>query len=258
MNWIKKIVILEDEELNAERIQRLLLELRPTFEIAAVLPSVKKTLAWFAEHKEPDLLIMDIQLNDGLSFEVFTKLTIACPVIFTTAYDEYAVQAFKYNSLDYLLKPVDKNDLLAAIQKFEANNLPALELQQQQQLMEQLLTYMQPKTYRSRFLLPYRDGFKKVNVVDIAFFSTQTNVTFANLFSGEKVIVSQTLELLEQELDPAVFFRANRQYIVHVNAITKIHNYFHGKLKLDVVGYKNEEIVVSKAKATTLKKWLDF
>lgn len=255
MNRIKKILILEDEKLNSDRIQRLMLEIRPNTEIAAVLTSVKKTVDWLAGNESPDLILMDIQLADGVSFDVFNLADVKCPVIFTTAYDEYAVKAFKYNSIDYLLKPIEKDQLEAAIIKFE-NSLQRS--YQQSPLIEELLAQIRPKEYRSRFFLPYRDGYRKINMEDIAFFYSHMNISYANLFNGEQVVVPQTLETLEQELEPKNFFRVNRQYIVHVNSIEEVHNFFNGKLKLKVKNCKDDEVLVSRTKAPLFKTWLDY
>ena len=251
---IRKILILEDEKLNAERIQRLMRKIRPQIEIVNVLPSVKKTVDWLADNYNPDLIIMDIQLADGLSFEIFNLTDVKCPVIFTTAYDEYAVKAFKYNSVDYLLKPIEKDELEAAILKFENT---VQQPYQQYALIEGLLNHIQPKVYRARFLLPYRDGYRKIQVEDIAFFYAHMNVSFANLMNGERVVVPQTLETLEQELDPRFFFRANRQYIIHVNSIEKVYNFFNGKLKLHIKD-STDEVIVSRTKAPLFKSWLDY
>jgi len=255
MNTIKKILILEDEKLNSERIKRLILKIRPDAEIIDVLPSVKKAVSWLSENQCPDLIMMDIQLADGLCFEIFNLASVTCPVIFTTAYDEYAIKAFKYNSVDYLLKPIEKNELEAAIIKFE-NSVQYSTSQQPK--IEELLAYIQPKEYRQRFLIPYRDGYRKINTEDVAYFYSNMNINYAKLFNGEEVTVSQTLETLEQELDPKNFFRANRQYIIHVNSIENVHNFFNGKLKLKIKQNKDEDIVVSRTKASSFKLWLDY
>ncbi|NQX40720.1 DNA-binding response regulator, LytR/AlgR family [Pedobacter steynii] len=255
MNGIKKILILEDEQLNSDRIQRLMLKIRPDIEIAGVLPSVKKTVDWFDKNEAPDLILMDIQLADGLSFNVFDLADVKCPVIFTTAYDEYAVKAFKYNSIDYLLKPIEEVELETAMIKFE-NSLQ--KSYQQSPLIEELIRHMQPKEYRTRFFLPYRDSYRKINVEDIAFFYAHLNVTYASLMNGEQIVVPQTMEILEKELEPKNFFRANRQYILHVNTIEKVHNFFNGKLKLKLKNQEEEEVIVSRAKAPLFKIWLDY
>lgn len=252
---IKKILILEDEQLNAERLQRLILKIRPNTEILAVLTSIQKTVNWLSENECPDLILMDIRLTDGLSFEIFNLTEVECPVIFTTAYDEYAVQAFKYNSIDYLLKPIEEQQLEAALIKFENSSQYPY---QQAPLIEELLTQLKVKTYRTRFFLPYRDAYRKINIEDIAFFHSHINISYAHLFNGERIAIPQTLEILTQELDPKNFFRVNRQYILHVNAIEEVHNYFNGKLKLKVKDCTDEAIIVSRTKATLLKTWLDY
>jgi len=167
MSALRNILILEDEKLNSERLLRLLSQIRPDVKIVGIMSSVAKASDWLSENECPDLILMDVQLADGLSFEVFNRVEVKCPVIFTTAYDEYAVKAFKYNSVDYLLKPIDKDELEAALVKFEQS---AQTPQLPQALMEGLLAKMQPKEYRTRFLLPYRDAYRKINVEDIAFF----------------------------------------------------------------------------------------
>ncbi len=255
MKAIKKILIIEDEEANADRLQRFLLKIRPTMEVLDVLDSVKKSIAWLSENEAPDLIIMDIRLADGLCFEIFQQAEVKSPVIFTTAYDEYAIKAFKYNSIDYLLKPVDKDELEAAINKFEQLSTQSVD---QQLLIENLLATIQPKAYRTRFLIPYRDSYQRINVGDIAFFYSQVGINYATLFNGETVIIPQTLETLEQQLDPAVFFRANRQYIVHIDSIEKVHNYFNSKLKLEIKNCTDPDVIVSRTKAPLFKAWLDY
>jgi len=255
MKAIKKILIIEDEEANADRLQRFLLKIRPAMEVLDVLDSVKKSIAWLSENESPDLIIMDIRLADGLCFEIFQQADVKSPVIFTTAYDEYAIKAFKYNSIDYLLKPVDKDELEAAINKFEQLSTQSFD---QQLLIEHLLTAMQPKAFRTRFLIPYRDGYQRINAGDVAFFYSQVGINYAHLFNGETVIIPQTLETLEQQLDPAVFFRANRQYIVHINSIEKVHNYFNSKLKLEIKNCTDPDVIVSRTKAPLFKAWLDY
>lgn len=247
---VKKIVIIEDEKLNSDRLKRLLLELRPDTEIRAILDSVKGTINWFSQHPAPDLVMMDVRLADGISFEIFNQVKIDCPVIFTTAYDEYAVKAFKYNSIDYLLKPIEKEELEHALIKFESQVLnPSI---------ENLLSYIQPKEYRTRFLLPYRDSYKTVMISEIAFFYSELNITYAKLYNGEKEVIAQTLENLELQLSPKEFFRVNRKYIVHLNAIQKVHNYFNGKLKIDLKNNPQEEVLISREKKSLFKTWMDY
>ncbi|RBQ06666.1 LytR/AlgR family response regulator transcription factor [Pedobacter miscanthi] len=254
MNVIKKILILEDEKPNAERIQRLVLEVRPNAQIVGIIPGVEKAVNWLSKNDSPDLILMDIKLADGLSFEIFKLTEVKCPVIFTTAYDEYAVKAFKYNSIDYLLKPVEKDELEAALTKYESVTQQVIS---SQVLLESVLAQLQPKEYRRRFLLSYRDTYKRINVADIAFFYSNLNISYANLYSGEQMAVPQTMEILEQELEPKSFFRINRQYIVHIDSIEQVHNFFNGKLRLKIKNCDDPDIIVSRTKAPMLKIWLD-
>lgn len=252
---VKKIVLIEDEKPNSDRLKRLLVELRPQVEIVALLDSVKSAVAWFAQNDLPDLVMMDVRLADGISFEIFNHSKIDCPVVFTTAYDEYAVKAFKYNSIDYLLKPIEKEELEHALLKFEAQLQPA---QVSNATLDHLLNALHPKEYRTRFLLPYRDSYKSIQMSEVAFFFSELNLTYAKLYSGEKELIPQTLEKLETQLDPHVFFRANRKYIIHLNAIGKVHNYFNGKLKIELKNNPEEEVLISREKNPLFKLWLDY
>jgi len=254
MNNIKKIVIIEDEEANAQRLQRIILDIRPSYKIVEVLSSIKKSVEWLSNNEPPDLLFMDIRISDGVSFEIFNLIEVQCPVVFTTAYDEYAVKAFKYNSVDYLLKPVEKEELENAILKFEGQKNSNVT---QNTLMKNLMDFIDKKEYRARFLVPYRDGFKQINVDSIAYFFSELGSTYAISYDFEKNLIPQTLETLEEQLDPKQFFRANRQYIIHINSNNQVHNYFNSKLKLDLKNSK-EEVFVSRLKANAFKEWLDY
>lgn len=250
---ISSIVIIEDEKPNADRLQRLIRTIKPEAKVVAVLDSIADSVEWIATNVQPDIIMLDVRLSDGVSFEIFEKVKVECPVIFTTAYDEYAVRAFKHNSVDYLLKPVEQEELHAAFEKLES-----LSVKNEQVSLEGLLHFLQPKEYRSRFLLSYRDGYKSVLVSDVVYFYSELKITRAKLDSGLEEIIPQTMEELEQQLDPKSFFRANRQFIVHIDAIQQIHNYFHGKLKLAMRNNPEVEIIVSREKAHALKAWLNF
>lgn len=248
---ISSVVIIEDEKPNADRLKRLIKTIRPQAEVLAVIDSITESVEWLSSHDHPDVIMMDVRLADGLSFDIFSATKVNCPVIFTTAYDEYAVRAFKYNSIDYLLKPVEQDELQAAFEKLEAGKPNPVPL-------EGLLDFLQPKEYRNRFLLPYRDGYRSLLVSDIAYFYSELKITRARLYNGAEEIVPQTMEELEQQLSPKTFFRANRQFIVHIDAIEHVHNYFNGKLKLDIKNAPETEVIVSREKANLLKNWLDF
>ena len=251
---IQKVLIIEDEKPNADRLERLIKSIRPNAQIVEVLDCICESVEWFDTHEMPDVVMMDIRLSDGLSFEIFEKTTISCPIIFTTAYDEYAVKAFKYNSIDYLLKPVELDELERAFQKLEsASSIP------EPASLANLLNYFQPKNFRTRFLLPYRDGYKSLQISDISYFYSKLKITRAKLHNGTEEIIPLTMEELEEQLNPKDFFRANRQFIIHVDAIEQIHNYFNGKLKIDLKKSPEDmELIVSREKASLLKAWLDF
>lgn len=249
---INTILIIEDEKLNADRLIRLIRSIRPNASVIGVMDSITDSVEWFNGHPQPDLVLMDVRLSDGLSFEIFEQTTVSCPIIFTTAYDEYALKAFKYNSIDYLLKPVAEEELQAAFQKLEempVKHPPAI---------EGLLNYLQPKEFRTRFLLPFRDGYKTVLVSEIVFFYSEMKITHAKLYNGTTEILPQTMEELELQLNPKQFFRANRQFIIHIDGVSQVQNYFNGKLKVEMKGNGDTEIVVSRDKANLLKSWMDY
>ncbi|ASK29262.1 DNA-binding response regulator [Chryseobacterium sp. T16E-39] len=252
---LNKILIVEDEKPNADRLKRLLLKLRPHAEVLSVEDSVASAVKWLEENPSPDIIMLDIQLADGLSFEIFNQIEIKCPVIFTTAYDEYAVKAFKYNSIDYLLKPVEEEELETALKNYETfmETIPYVGT-----AIEGLLNYIQPKDYRKRFLLAHRDGYKTLLSEDILYFFTELGVSRAVLKNGGTDIVPQTLEELEKQLDPKMFFRANRQFIINIDSVQQISNYFNGKLKLELIKHPDVEVIVSREKASALKSWMDY
>jgi len=249
---INRIVIVEDEKLNTDRLKRLINEIKPEAVIAATLESISEAMDWFGKNEKPDAIMMDIRLSDGLSFEILNNIKLDCPIIFTTAYDEYAVQAFKYNSVDYLLKPIEKDELAIALKKVEDIDAAF----SNQQSIESLLKYVQQKEYRTRFLIPYRDGYKTITVNEVACIYVELKNCKARLLNGGDILLSQSMEELEQQLDPKIFFRANRQYIININVVKHVVNYFNGKLKV-ILNDIDFEIVVSRDKSNLLKGWLD-
>lgn len=248
---IDSILIIEDEGLNSDRLIRLINNIFPKVTIN-VLESVGDSIIWLNSITHPSVILLDVRLSDGLCFEIFEKVKVECPVIFTTAYDEYAIKAFKVNGVDYLLKPIEQDELKTAFEKVES-----LSLKQQSIPLDSLIQYLKPIEYRNRFLLPHKDGYKTVKVCDIAYFYSEFKITKAMLQNGIEETIPYKLEVLEKQLDPKLFFRANRQYIIHVDSIQYVHNYFNGKLK--IVPKKNTEIaiIVSRDKSTFLKRWLD-
>ncbi len=250
---IRDILIIEDEKPNAARLSRLITAVRPKTIIPAILESVADSVQWLNSHSCPDLIMMDVRLADGNSFEILEQVRVTCPIIFTTAYDEYAVRAFKFNSVDYLLKPIEQDELANAISMAEERQQGESNI-----AIEKLLDHFKKKEYRNRFLLPFRDGFKTVSVSDIEYICSELKVTRARLRNGGEEVLAQTLEELEEQLDPRSFFRVNRQFIVHIDAIRHVHNYFNGKLKLELKKNPEMEIIVSREKAASLKEWMDF
>lgn len=249
------ILIIEDEHRNANRLQQLLHEINEEIKIADVLESVADSIEWFGQHDEPDLILMDVRLADGLCFEIFSACNINAPVIFTTAYDEYAIRAFKVNSIDYLLKPIDKLELAGALFKYEQ----LVSHHQADNVIANLVDIIKKPgpIHRSRFLIPIHDGYKTINVQDIVYIFSEFKVSHLVLSNGDIQAVLFTMDELEEQLDPDIFFRANRQHLISINSIKSIHNYFNGKLKVILQGPADTEIFISREKATLFKQWLD-
>lgn len=251
------ILIIEDERPNAERLKRLIQGIKPQANILSVLESVSESVEWLDTHERPDLIMMDIKLSDGLSFEIFDKTQLVdVPIIFTTAYDEYAIKTFKQYSIDYLLKPVDKDELAMAFEKYD--QLDIMVNKATNPSIEKLLDEFRPKNYRTRFLLSYRDGFKTVMVNDVLYFYSEQKITKARLADGTDEIIPHTMDELEQQLDPKLFFRANRQFIICINAVEHVYNYFNNKLKVAMRKNTDVEIIVSRDKAPLLKNWMGY
>lgn len=251
------ILIIEDERPNAERLRRLIQGIKPQANILSVLESVSESVEWLETHERPDLIMMDIKLSDGLSFEIFDKTQLVdIPIIFTTAYDEYAIKAFKQYSIDYLLKPVDKDELAMAFEKYD--QLDIMVNKATNPSIEKLLDEFRPKNFRTRFLLSYRDGFKTIMVSDVLYFYSEQKITKARLADGTDEIIPHTMDELEQQLDPKLFFRANRQFIICINAVEHVYNYFNNKLKVAMRKNTDVEIIVSRDKAPLLKNWMGY
>ena len=250
-----KLLIIEDEKHNANRLQAMINELDPGISVVGILESVADSIEWFSTNQKPDLILMDVRLADGLCFEIFSACHITTPVIFTTAYDEYAMRAFKVNSIDYLLKPIHKQELAGALAKFKqlAGN------QHAEPMISDLIDIIkkQEPVYRSRFLIQVNDGYKTVVVKNIDYIYSEFKITNLVLENGQEHVVPYTMDEMEEQLDPAIFFRANRQYIINVNSIKDIHNFFNGKLKVILHKYPDAEIFISREKAAAFKQWLD-
>lgn len=252
-----KIVVIEDEKLVAAEQLTLLREFMPDAEIETVIDSVESGKEWFEKHAMPELIFSDIQLSDGLSFEIFEGQNILAPVIFTTAYDEFALRAFRLNSIDYLLKPIGKTELKRALDKFHSirgSSNPEFLRQQFEQLMHDM---RQGKKYKTRFSAHYGQSIIPVNSDKLSSFY-KDELIFLLTRSGEKLISDyHTLDELEELLDPETFYRANRQFIVFIDAVLGFKTHYTGKLLLQLEGHEGMEIVVSREKASAFKKWFE-
>jgi len=252
------VLIVEDELPTQRLLSKMIEKLRPTWNIVAATSSVEETVEWLEKNHHPQLTFMDIQLSDGLSFEIFDQIKVNSIIIFTTAYDEYAIKAFKVNSIDYLLKPMRAEHLENAILKFEnlKNTLtPQLDISELAGLSK-LIKEGKP-AYRSRILVPLSNGFLKLNIADIAYFQSSQKVTTATTHKGENHIIDLTLEKLEDELNDEIFFRANRQFILNINAIHRIETWFNGKLVVKTKPETHEKIIISREKAKSFKQWIN-
>ena len=228
---VMETVIIEDEEFAAEALEAQILMLRPKARILKVLPSVEEAVEWLSNNAVPDLIFCDIHLSDGSSFEIFLHVNPGCPIIFTTAFDQYAVEAFRVNSIDYLLKPLRRGDLERAILKYEKLHTTHRgdEIQRLQQFLHQQIS---DKSKKSRFMVKSGQKIKVVPVADIAYFWAEDGVVILVNHQGNRFVVNYTLDQLEDQLDGQLFFRANRQLLVNIEAVAEVHPYFKGRLQL--------------------------
>ncbi len=251
-----KVVIVEDEIAASENLTYLLHTIDPNIEVLKVLDSVASSVAYFSKSTEAELVFMDIHLADGISFEIFDQVRITTPVIFTTAYDQYAIKAFKVNSVDYLLKPLNEEELSEAIVKFKNNTTTTQPANNQIQSMLKLLQ-TQSKTYKAMYLVQKRDELVPVKTEDIAYFYIDTGIVKAVTSNNQSYTISKKLEDIELELNPADFHRVNRQFIINKIAVANMKFYFNGKLIMNVNPPSSERIVISKAKASDVKNWIN-
>jgi len=251
-----RVLIIEDEISASENLAYLLGNLDETIEVVDVLDSVKASVSYFGQPRDIDLVFSDIHLADGLSFEIFDQVKIDSPIIFTTAYDQYTLKAFKLNSIDYLLKPIDEEELSASLEQFKKQiKNKGLVDDQVTGLLNLIKT--QSKTYKSTFLVSHRDQLIPLSTDQLAYCYIDTGVVKAKTKDNQTYILDKKLEDLENELDPDIFCRVNRQFIICKNAISNIKYYFGGKLIVNVLPSFEERIIISKAKATEFKKWMD-
>lgn len=245
-----KVLIIEDEKFAQDKLQRILLQLEPNIEILAKIESVQRAVEWL-QHNTADLIFMDIHLADGSSFRIFELVDFSTPVIFTTAYDEYAIKAFKVNSIDYLTKPITKYDLKKAIDKFKERTLHENNVKV---LLEKISK--QEKPYKERFLLNERDQVITITTNNIAYFFADGKYVFLIDNEGVQHIVDYTIEKLTSILNPSDFFRINRKFIISYQSILRMTTYTKGRLKLQLINY-NEEVTVSSERSKDFKLWFD-
>lgn len=252
-----KAIIIEDEALVAKNLKNALNRIAPDLEIIALLGSVQEAVDYFNAEHQPDLAFMDIQLGDGVSFDIFTQTTVPCPVIFTTAYDQYAIQAFKVNSIDYLLKPVDEEDLTLALEKFRQKTLPTKE--DLDEKIRHLFHQLTPgdKRYKQRFMVSTRNTNMPVSIENISFFSKEELIYVYTNDNHRYLSENHSMDEIEQLCNPDVFFRANRQYIVHIDAVERIKSSYNGKIIAVTKPPHAIEIDISREKASDFKRWLD-
>ena len=250
------ILIIEDEEPAFRRLQKMLKELEPDHTLLDQIVSVSSAVKWFKENDAPDLIISDIQLSDGISFEIFKQVDIKCPVIFTTAYDQYAIEAFKVNSIDYLLKPVKKEELQTAVTKFKtlssaAAPAPAIDI-------NKLLQSLQPAgtEYKKRFVVRYGEHIKTIDIEEVVYFYTEDKATFLCTKDARRFVVDFNMDSLDSMLDPKVFFRINRQYIISIHSIAEMFAYSKSRVLIKLNPPAKHETIVSTERSADFKLWL--
>jgi two-component system response regulator LytT len=252
-------LIIEDEKPAARLLQRKLEKLH--IEVETMLHSVEESIDWFLKNEHPDLIFLDIQLSDGLSFEIFEKVNIKSAVIFTTAYDEYALKAFKLNSIDYLLKPIDEDELETAVSKFKerfdaVNFVGQKTLQLDFEQIKKMFSNPLEKTYKKRFSVKIGQHLKVILTDEIECFYSENKGTYIHTFDNRDYLIDTTLEVLEQEIDDTAFYRISRKYIVSLKAIKEIVLYSNSRLKIILPTYKDDEVIVSREKVSDFKKWI--
>lgn len=247
-----KAVIVEDEKPSARRLQRMLEKLN--VEVKHVLHSIEDAVEWFSKNEAPELIFLDIQLSDGLSFEIFEQVEVKSPIIFTTAYDEYALKAFKLNSVDYLLKPIDEEELQNALKKFRANSEPGNGINLHS--LKALLTSPSSE-YKKRFSIQVGQHLKLINTEEISCFCSENKATYVHTIEGRNYLMENSLDRLENELDPKEFFRVNRQFIISLKDIADIVTFSNQRLEVKLKHYRDTQIIVSRERVKPFREWLE-
>ncbi len=251
-----RVLIVEDEPQASQLLETLLHQLEPMAEVAGAVDSVNSAADWFRKNPAPDLAFFDIQLGDGLSFEIFDRCEVKCPIIFTTAYDEYALKAFKANGIDYILKPLDKAELQRALDKFRQLTTVTPSQETLMKSMGQAMEMLKDR-YKSRFIVKVGEHLRALEVADVLYFMSLEKTTFAFSRDGRKHILDFTLDDLEEKLDRARFFRINRKYVVTLDAIVDMIAYTNSRLKLVLKNSDDPEVIVARERVQEFKVWLD-
>ncbi|SHI63234.1 LytR/AlgR family response regulator transcription factor [Aquimarina spongiae] len=249
------VIIIEDEKPAARRLNRMLSDL--DIEVHTMLHSVNESIEWFSNNEHPDLIFLDIQLSDGLSFEIFDTVTIKSAIIFTTAYDEYALKAFKLNSIDYLLKPIDDDELEAAVTKYKEQIPAKQQIQVDFDDIKKLLINPIDRQYKKRFTAKVGQHLKIFSVQDIECFYSENKGTYLHTTDNRNYLIDTTLESLEEELNPQQFFRVSRKFYVNINAIKDIISYTNSRLQVKLNHFNEQEIIVSRERVKDFKLWLE-
>ncbi|MCF6296345.1 MAG: LytTR family DNA-binding domain-containing protein [Flavobacteriaceae bacterium] len=249
------VIIIEDEKPSARRLQRMLNVLDVKAE--TMLHSVEESIAWFQNNEHPDLIFLDIQLSDGLSFEIFEAIEIKSAIIFTTAYDEYALQAFKLNSIDYLLKPIDDDELEKAVNKYKERSFEKKSVTLDFNDIKKLLVNPLDREYKKRFSIKVGQHLKLINIDDIECFYSENKGTYLYTKEGRNYLLDTTLEQLEDELEPQTFFRINRKFFVNINAIKDMVSYTNSRLQIKLNSYNEQDVIVARERVKDFKFWLE-
>ncbi|WP_112379680.1 LytR/AlgR family response regulator transcription factor [Flagellimonas maritima] len=249
------VIIIEDEKPAARRLNRLLSEL--DVEVSTMLHSVDESIEWFQNNSHPDLIFLDIQLSDGLSFEIFETIEVKSAIIFTTAYDEYALQAFKLNSIDYLLKPIDDEELESAVKKYRDFKPLSQKISVDFNDIKNLLVNPLEREFKKRFTVKVGQHLKIINADDVECFYSENKGTYAATSEGRNYLLDTTLENLEEELSPKIFFRVSRKFYVNINHINDIISYTNSRLKIKLNRFNEKEIIVSRERVKDFKLWLE-
>ena len=253
-----KALIIEDEAHAQQELMRLLNKVDPTITVVDAIPSIREAVKWFQKHEEPDIIFMDIMLSDGESFEILKQVEIQSPIIFTTAYNEHALKAFRHNSIDYLLKPVDPNDLRRSLTKLK-NLTKKLTEKSQIKLNKEIkqLLAQERKEYKNRFVVRSGDNIRYISVPDINWFYSSNEVVYMVTHDNKKFVINYTLDELQEVLNPDDFFRISRKYIAKIGSVAKVVKYFGSRLKIELNPPAQDEILISRARVSTFLGWLE-